>query len=143
MSGDIRDVTVSNCTFTDTDRGILIKTARDRGGAVEELRFDSIVIRRTPSPFTINGYYLDIDSESSPIGEGTPVIQNVHFSNISARNVESAGFLAGLPEQRFEGITFSNIDIDATRPIDPNTHPPAMADNYEQRHGLVCKSIET
>jgi len=142
MSGDVRDVTVSNCTFTDTDRGIRIKTQRGRGGVVEDLRFDTIVMRRVASPFTINGYYfMDIDSDPIPVDEATPMVRNVVFSDITARNVESAGFLAGLPEQRFENISFADVEIDATRPLDATDLSPAMADNYDQRHGLFCKSI--
>lgn len=142
MSGDVRDVTVTNCTFTDTDRGIRIKTQRDRGGVVEDVRFNNIVMRRVASPFTINGYYaMAIDSDPIPVDEGTPLVRNVHFSHITARNVESAGFLAGLPERRFENITFSDIEIDATRPMDATDLSPAMTGNYDQRHGLFCKSI--
>jgi hypothetical protein len=84
---------------------------------------------------------MDIDSDPIPVDESTPLVRNVHFSDITAREVESAGFFAGLPEQRFEGITFSNVDIDATRPLDATDLSPAMADNYDQQHGLFCKSI--
>ncbi|WP_135366610.1 glycoside hydrolase family 28 protein [Halosimplex halophilum] len=143
MSGDVRDVTVSNCTFTDTDRGIRIKTQRGRGGVVEDLRFDTIVMRRVACPFTINGYYfMDIDSDPIPVDESTPMVRNVAYSNITARNVETAGFFAGLPEQRFENVSFSNVEIDATRPLDSTDLSPAMADGFDQRHGLFCKSIE-
>ncbi|AEH38999.1 glycoside hydrolase family 28 protein [Halopiger xanaduensis] len=142
MSGDVRDVAVTNCTFTDTDRGVRIKTQRDRGGVVEDLRFDNIVMRRIASPFTINGYYFTpLDSEPEPVDEGTPMVRNVTFSNITARNVETAGFFAGLPEQYFEGIEFDNVRIDATRPLDATDLDPAMASGYEQTHGLFCKSI--
>jgi len=143
MSGDVRDVVVSNCTFTNTDRGIRIKTQRDRGGVVEDLRFDTIVMRHVACPFVINGYYfMDIDSDEIPVDEGTPMVRNVNFHDITARDVESAAFLAGLPEQRFRGISFENVDIDATRDLDATDLSPAMASNYEQRHGLFCKSIE-
>ncbi|WP_459191459.1 glycoside hydrolase family 28 protein [Halosimplex sp. J119] len=143
MSGDVRDVTVSNCTFTDTDRGVRIKTQRGRGGVVEDLRFDNIVMRRVACPFTINGYYfMDIDSEPIPVDESTPLVRNVAYSNITARNVETAGFFAGLPEQHFENISFSNVEIDATRPLDSTDLSPAMADGFDQRHGLFCKSID-
>jgi len=142
MSGSVRDVTVSNCTFTDTDRGIRIKTQRDRGGVVEDLRFDTIVMRRVACPFVVNGYYFtDINSEPAPVDEGTPMVRNVNFSNITAREVESAGFFAGLPEQRFEGFTFSDVRVDATRPLDATDLSPAMANAYDQQHGLFCKSI--
>ncbi|MDS0223045.1 glycoside hydrolase family 28 protein [Haloarcula sp. S1AR25-5A] len=143
MSGDVRDVVVSNCTFTNTDRGIRIKTQRDRGGVVEDLRFDTIVMRHVACPFVINGYYfMDIDSDEIPVDEGTPMIRNVNFHDITARDVESAAFLAGLPEQRFQGISFDNVEIDATRDLGASDLSPAMASNYDQRHGLFCKSIE-
>ncbi|MGQ3723212.1 glycoside hydrolase family 28 protein [Natrialba aegyptia] len=142
MSGDVRDVTVTNCTFTDTDRGIRIKTQRGRGGVVEDLRFDQIVMRRIACPFVINGYYFTpLDSDPEPIDEGTPLVRNVSFSNITARNVETAGFFAGLPERYFEGISFRDVRIDATRSLDATDLDPAMADGYEQTHGLFCKSI--
>ena len=38
MSGDIRNVTISNCVFQDTDRGIRLKSRRGRGGVVEDIR---------------------------------------------------------------------------------------------------------
>lgn len=142
MSGDVRDVTVSNCTFRDTDRGIRIKTQRGRGGVVEDLRFDTIVMRNVACPFVINGYYFtDIDSDPEPVGETTPMVRHVHFSDITARNVESAGFLAGLPEQFFTDISFSNVEIDATRELSATGLRPAMADNYDQQHAFFCKSV--
>lgn len=142
MSGDVRDVTVSNCTFTGTDRGIRIKTQRGRGGVVEDLQFDGIVMRRVVCPFVVNGYYFtDIDSDPVPVDESTPMVRNVHFQNITARDVSHAGFFAGVPERPFEGISFSNVRIDATRPLDDTDISPAMAENYEASHSLFCKSL--
>lgn len=142
MSGDVRDVTVANCTFTDTDRGVRIKTQRGRGGVVEDLRFNNIIMRRTACPFVINGYYFTpLDSDPQPVTESTPMVRNVSFTSITARTVETAGFLAGLPEQQFEGISFSDIRIDATRELDATDLDPAMAGGYEQIHGLFCTSI--
>ncbi|MFK5605071.1 glycoside hydrolase family 28 protein [Haloferax volcanii] len=141
-AGDVRHVTVTNCTFTDTDRGIRIKSKRGRGGTVEDLRFDTIVMRRVACPFVINGYYqTDIDSDSEPVTEATPNVRNVDFHHITAEEVESAAFLAGLPERRFEGISFTDVDIDATRPFDASDLSPAMAKGYDQRHGIFCKSL--
>ncbi|RDI69863.1 glycoside hydrolase family 28 protein [Halopelagius longus] len=142
MSGDVRDVTVSNCTFTGTDRGVRIKTQRGRGGVVEDLRFDNIVMRRVACPFVVNGYYFtDIDSDPVPVDDGTPTVRNVHFSNVTARNVSYAGFFAGLPERSFEGISFSDVRIDATRPLDATDVSPAMAENYDASHTFFCKSL--
>ena len=142
MSGDVRDVTVTNCTLRGTDRGIRIKTQRGRGGVVENVRVSNIVMRRVACPFTINGYYFtDIDAEPVPLTEATPAVRNIHFSNITASEVESAGFFAGLPECHFGPISFSAVDIDATRSLDATDLDPVMADGYEQRHGLFCTSV--
>ncbi len=142
MSGDVRDVTVSNCTFRGTDRGIRIKTQRGRGGVVEDLRFDSIVMRDVACPFVVNGYYFtDITSEPAPVDDGTPLVRNVHIHDVTATNVETAGFLAGLPVHQFVAISFENVRIDATRPLDTTDLTPAMADGYEQRHALFCTSL--
>ncbi len=142
MSGDVRDVVVSNCTFTDTDRGIRIKTQRGRGGCVEDCRFSTIVMRRVACPFVINGYYFtDIDADPQPVDGTTPIVRRIHFTDITATNVESAGFLAGLPEQPFGPITLTNVDISATRSLDASELSPAMAAGYEQQHGLFAKSL--
>ena len=45
MSGGVKKITISNCIFDGTDRGIRIKTARGRGGVVEEIRVDNIVMK--------------------------------------------------------------------------------------------------
>nr|WP_233510420.1 glycosyl hydrolase family 28 protein [Haloferax sp. Atlit-4N] len=67
-AGDVRHVTVTNCTFTDTNCGIRIKSKRGCGGTVEDLRFDTIVMRRAACLFVINGYYqTDIDSDPKPV----------------------------------------------------------------------------
>lgn len=39
MSGSVRNISVSNCIFQDTDRGIRLKTRRKRGGSMENLVF--------------------------------------------------------------------------------------------------------
>lgn len=141
-AGDVRHVVVSNCTFTDTDRGVRIKSQRGRGGVVEDLRFDTLVMRRVVCPFVMNGYYFtDINSDEEPVGEGTPVVRNVQFHHITARDVVSAGFMAGLPEQPFSGISFTDVRIDATRSFDETDIDPAMAYNHEPTHGLFCTSL--
>jgi len=142
-AGDVRDVTVSNCTFVDTDRGVRIKTCRGRGGVVEDLRFDTLAMRRVACPFVVNGFYqTDVETDPRPIDAGTPVVRNVRFHHVTARNVESAGFLAGLPERRFAGFSFEDVEIDATRPLDATPLSPAMAEGYDQRHGFFCRAVD-
>ncbi|MFB6138300.1 MAG: glycoside hydrolase family 28 protein [Halobacteriaceae archaeon] len=142
MSGDVRDVTVTNCTFTGTDRGIRIKTQRGRGGVVEDLRFSNVQMRDVVCPFVVNGYYfMDIDGEPAPVDETTPDVRNVTVSHVTARNVASAAFLAGLPEHRFSNLVFEDVDIEATRTFEPGAPDPSMAEGYRPTHGVFAKSL--
>ena len=43
MSGGVRNVTVSNCVFDGTKRGIRFKAPRGRGGTIENVVFNGIV----------------------------------------------------------------------------------------------------
>ncbi|MFS0778229.1 glycoside hydrolase family 28 protein [Neobacillus sp. 3P2-tot-E-2] len=139
MSGDIRNVTISNCTFQDTDRGIRFKSRRGRGGVVEDIRVDNIVMERVICPFILNLYYFCgpkgkdkyvWDKNPYPITKETPSFRRIHFSNITARNVHaSAGFIYGLAEQYVSEITFNNIDISMAE--DPIPGKPAMMAGLE------------
>jgi len=121
MSGSIRNVTVSNCMFQNTDRGIRLKTRRKRGGAMEFLTFNNIIMNNVLCPFVFNMYYCCGANEQDrhvwektayPVDEGTPRIRNILISNVMATNVSAAaGFMYGLAEQYVENITFSNCSI--------------------------------
>lgn len=121
MSGGIRNVTISNCVFQDTDRGIRLKSRRGRGGTIEDIRVSNVVMDNVFSPFILNLYYFCgprgkekyvWDKNPYPVTDETPTFRRIHFSDITARNVQSsAGFLYGLAENYLSEITFNNIDI--------------------------------
>ncbi|CAM4456008.1 glycoside hydrolase family 28 protein [Paenibacillus typhae] len=135
MSGDIRNVVISNCIFKETDRGIRMKSRRGRGGTVEDIRISNIVMDHVLCPFTMNLYYFCgprgkekyvWDKNPYPITEETPCFRRVHFANITARNVHAAaGFLYGLAEQYVSEVTFSNVDISMAENAVPG-HPDMM-----------------
>jgi polygalacturonase len=111
MSGDVRKITISNCVFDGTDRGIRIKTARGRGGVVEEIRVDNIVMKNIKKQAIV----LDMQyakTEPEPVSERTPVFRNIHLSNITAQTAEAI-FINGLEEMPVENVTFSDIQFDA------------------------------
>lgn len=58
MSGGIVNVTISNCVFEGTDRGIRLKSRRGRGGCVEDIRVSNIVMNKVLCPFIANLYYF-------------------------------------------------------------------------------------
>jgi polygalacturonase len=111
MSGDVRKITISNCVFDGTDRGIRIKSARGRGGIVEEIRVSNIVMKNIREQAIV----LDLQYTKTtvePVSERTPRFRNIHFSNITGQ-VNQAAYLNGLEEMPIENITFSDINLDA------------------------------
>lgn len=113
MSGGVKKITISNCIFDGTDRGIRIKSMRGRGGTVEEIRVDNVVMKNIQEQvFMLNLEYQKAPPE--PVSERTPQFKNIHFSNITAE-AEEAGFLLGLDEMPIEGVTFSDVNITANK----------------------------
>jgi polygalacturonase len=109
MSGDVKKITISNCVFDGTDRGIRIKSTRGRGGVVEDIRVDNIIMKNIRlEAIKLNMYYSKTDPE--PVSERTPIFRNIHFSDITAEANQSVA-LIGLPEMPIENITFSNINF--------------------------------
>ncbi|AIQ49238.1 endopolygalacturonase [Paenibacillus sp. FSL R7-0273] len=136
MSGDIRNVTISNCVFKETDRGIRMKSRRGRGGTIEDIRVSNIVMDGVICPFTMNLYYFCgprgkekyvWDKQPYPVTAETPCFRRIHFANITARNVHAAaGFLYGLAEQYVSDISFTDVDISMAEDAVPG-QPDMMA----------------
>jgi polygalacturonase len=153
-AGGIKNVTITNCVFQDTDRGLRFKSLRGRGGVIEDVRMNNIIMENVLCPFVVNTYYMHDPHASSdpadafkprPVSDGTPVFRNIHFSNCTARNVRSAaGFVHGLPEMPVKGVTFDNIRIQMTD--DPNNKggQAAMAKwlKNTREAGFMCYNVE-
>ena len=113
MSGDVKKITISNCVFDGTDRGIRIKTARGRGGVVEEIRVDNIIMTNIKEQAIV----LDMQyakTQPEPVSERTPKFRNIHLSNITAQTNEAI-YINGLAEMPVEDIAFSDIQFDAQK----------------------------
>jgi polygalacturonase len=149
-SGSVRRVTISNCVFLGTDRGIRLKSRRGRGGVVEDIRVSNVVMDGVLCPLTMNLYYAPgawgnqeiADKRPKPVDEGTPIFRHIHLANITARRAGSAAaFLFGLAEMHLEDVSLSHISIE----MDPDARPgyPDMADDLElmQRAGLYVRNI--
>lgn len=112
MSGGIKDVVVRDCVFDGTDIGVRIKTLRGRGGVIENLSFDSIVMQNIVNDaFHINtGYDMNgTPARPGPVTEETPAIRNIHFTNIQVEGAKEASYFRGLAEMPIEGLVFTNI----------------------------------
>ncbi len=115
MSGDVRNVAISNCVFQGTDRGIRIKTKRGRGGVVEGVTASNIVMQDVPEAFYFTMYYGHAGglNEKEPVNAGTPRFRDFHMANITARGARVAGEIMGLAEMPIQDVTFSDVQIEA------------------------------
>ena len=115
MSGGVRNIVISNCIFDGTDRGIRIKTTRGRGGVVEDLRVDNIIMKNIREQAIV----LDMEYSKAPlepVSERTPRFRNIRFSNITAQGRE-AMFVNGLDEMPVSGISLHDVIFDTEEGI--------------------------
>lgn len=147
-SGSVRNVVISNCVFTGTDRGIRLKSRRGRGGVVEDVRVTNIVMDGVLCPFAMNLYYacgawgdpVVSDKRPHPVSGSTPHFRHIHLSHITAHGARlAAAWLYGLPEMPLEDVWLSDIVV----LMDPDAEPgyPEMADDMEllRRAGVFVR----
>ena len=137
MSGGVRNMYVSNCKFIGTDVGLRFKTARGRGGMVENVFVDGITMSKIAGEAILfDMYYMAKDpvprpGESTappvivaqPVGEGTPQFRNFHIANVTCKGANTGILVRGLPEMSIKDISIENAVI-------------------ESKRGLVCQEAE-
>jgi len=153
-SGGIRNVTVSNCQFIGTDRGIRIKTNRARGGYVRHLLLQNIYMEDVLCPLAINAFYRHgVDERDSSmttngtveVSERTPVVEHVRIANITATGCRAAaGFIYGLPEMPIRDVVLSDVSIVMKEDADEAGGEPDMIQEpmYMAGAGIYVRHAE-
>ncbi|AEE52229.1 glycosyl hydrolase family 28 protein [Haliscomenobacter hydrossis] len=125
MSGGVRNLFVSDCNFLGTDVGLRFKTARGRGGIVENIYVTDINMTNIPGeailfdmyymakdPVSLNGEKNVLpEMKAEPLGEGTPQFRNFHIKNIVCQGAETGILIRGLPEMPIKNISIENANI--------------------------------
>lgn len=122
----VAHVRVSNCRFIGTDRGIRIKTRRDRGGVIEDIRVSDIFMDGLICPVSLNEYYRCGRSdaclyslEPQPVTEATPVIRDVVIERVRAVGCRGgAALFVGLPEMPLENIELSDSTFEVSEKVE-------------------------
>jgi polygalacturonase len=125
--GGVRNLTVRNCTFENTENGLRIKSQRGKGGLVENISYSDITMKNVNPAITLTCYYMNNSAGDTarPAGAGTnsapaiagntPVYRNIHFSNLKATCPKVAGIITGLPESMISNVVFENVQISAAK----------------------------
>ena len=110
MSGGVRRVTITNCVFEGTDRGIRLKSTRGRGGVVEDVRISNIVMKDIQKEgLTFNLKYSHMPQEA--LSERTPVFRNIHVSGVTVVDVNVPIQIVGLEEAPIADIVLRDVQI--------------------------------
>ena len=137
-SGGIRNVEVSGLKAYGTANGIRFKSARVRGGVVENIVLRDITMERVANPlhFELNWYpsysypTLPKDVDPSQVPEhwktmtrrveppalGIPLFRNIRISGIKATGASQAFHVNAYAEKPMQGIHLKDIRIEAKRP---------------------------
>ncbi len=129
----VSNFTVENCTFTNTECGIRIKTDRDRGGVVDNITYRNLKMTNVSIPILIYASYMAKEKQfrsldnltpeiaatypSATITDKTPFYKNITFENITAtvEKGKRAGLIWGLPEAAALNIIMKNVNITADK----------------------------
>ena len=132
MSGGVKNLYVENCTFIGTDIGLRFKTARGRGGMVENIYVRNINMRDiVGEAILFDMYYMAKDPillagekreapkvQTFPVTEATPQFRNFTIDNVICNGAAKAIFIRGLPEMPIHDILLQNIVIRAKKGIE-------------------------
>ena len=154
MAGGLKNLTISQCLFNHTDRGLRIKSRRGRGkdGVIDNVKFSNIKMDNVLTPFVINMFYFcDPDGkteyvwskEKLPVDERTPYLGRFIFENIECINTEyCAGYFYGLPEQHIKEVVVRNSFISFKEDAGEGT--PAMMSFAEicSKRGFVFNNVD-
>ena len=144
MSAGIRNLTVEQCYFRGTDRGLRIKTRRGRGKLcdISGVVFDNIRMDGVRTPVVINMWYNCVDPdrfseyvwsrEMLPIDDRTPHLGSFYFKNLDCTDAEVAAcYIDGLPEMAIDEVCFKDCSISFREDAKPGI--PAMENFAEER----------
>ncbi|MGJ5640634.1 glycoside hydrolase family 28 protein [Formosa sp. S-31] len=125
MSGGVKNMHVSNCTFMGTDVGLRFKSKRGRGGVVENVFISNVRMLDIPTnAISFNLYYGGLSvsemmekggmqgpTDVHPVTEETPQFKNISIKDVVINGAKMAVFLQGLPEMNIEHISISDMII--------------------------------
>ncbi len=145
MSGGVKNMYVSDCTFIGTDIGLRFKTTRGRGGIVEKVYINNINMKdivgeailfdmyyMAKDPVPLAGEKRDLPKvELLPVTEATPQFRDFVVTNVTCSGAEKGIFVRGLPEMHVKNILLENMVLQAKKGI-----------RCEEASGIQFKNIK-
>ncbi len=116
MSGGVHDVNVSDCTFIGTDIGLRFKSARGRGGVVENILMERIRMKNIAGEaISFHMFYdgqegsgegSDVEME---VSEETPVFRDIRIKDVVCTGAKRAVLMNGLAELPLANVAIGEL----------------------------------
>ena len=107
--GGIKNISVKNCNFIGTDIGLRFKSARDRGGLVENIFVDGIYMKDIVNEAVLFSYSYEQNLEQNKNKEEKlPVFRNFNLNNIICVGAKQAFFIDALSESPVQKVNVGN-----------------------------------
>lgn len=111
--GGMRNISVKNCTFIGTDIGLRFKSARDRGGIVENIFIDGIRMKDIATSAILFDMFYEGNADTDPSKERIPRFRKFDIRNITCGGARDALFVRGLVDAPIQDITLANVSVKA------------------------------
>ena len=134
-------------TFLGTDNGFRIKTGRDRGNDIADMRIERLTMTDVATPISLSEYYPNVPSATTgdlpqpQIPATEPKVHDIFISNLTDTNPQTVrsvnvgnGLVIGVPESPIRHVVLNNINI-ATA----NTSGTFI--RLRNIDGLVCQNV--
>jgi polygalacturonase len=132
MSGGVKNMYVSNCSFIGTDIGLRFKTNRGRGGIVENVFIKNINMKDIAAEAILFDMYYEAKDpvvlagerreppkvQTLPVTEATPQFRNFYVKDIVCDGAEKAIFIRGIPEMNVQNVYLKDMVLQAKEGLD-------------------------
>ncbi|MBR1735702.1 MAG: glycoside hydrolase family 28 protein [Firmicutes bacterium] len=119
MSGGVKNIKVSSCTFIGTDTGLRFKSCLGRGGLVEDIFIDDINmtdIAKEAIIFTM-GYDMDTKEGQTVDDIEVPEFKNIYINNVNCVGAGTPIVISGLSRKPVHDIHLNNVTINSSKDI--------------------------
>ncbi len=129
-SGGVSNLTVIDCTFSNTGNGIKVKSQRGRGGVVQNLNYFNITMTNVSWPLQFYSYYeyglgtlttltpgfVASVATNTPPGSSPPIYRDITISNLTANipNGRPPFLVWGLPDYPISNIVFKAVHLNSS-----------------------------
>jgi polygalacturonase len=114
-SAGIKHIFAENCVIDGPDVALRLKTARGRGGGIEDFMAKNITVKSTRQTAILITLRYGKAVPETPKNETTPIAKDFWIENLTAENCPTAISFLGLNESHIENINLKNVTIKSVR----------------------------